>query len=210
MCGRFTISLAEQLVIQEFNIKNILAHFKPNYNVAPMQLVPVVIKGRTLDTYRWGLIPHWAHNPKLAYKMINARAETVAEKPAYRSAFKHRCLIVADGFYEWKKEGKIPYRFTLKDRKVFGFAGISSEWKSPKGVIKTCSIITTNANSVVKKIHDRMPVIIQKKDEDNWLDPDFEAKKLLKAYPSTKIQAQEVSTMVNSPKNNSPECIKPV
>ena len=166
---------------------------------------------------KWGLIPSWAKDPKIGYKMINARAETVAEKQSFRSSFKkHRVLIPANGFYEWKKEGKskIPFYISLKSGAPFGFAGLLSEWISPeKKQICTCTIITTGANDLLQNIHDRMPVIIKKEEEDMWLHNEEDRnvlQALLKPYPSDEMDYYAVSTMVNSPANNSPECIKPL
>jgi len=216
MCGRFTFRLDLNKVIKELSVDKVLNEFKPNYNACPTQEVPIVIQEenkRILDTRKWGLIPHWAKDKKIAYKMINARAETISEKPSFKSAFlNRRCLIVADGFYEWKRSGtsKIPFYIHLKDREVFGFAGIWETWND----IKTCSIITTESNSFMKKLHHRMPVIIPKQLEKHWLDPEIKEKgllmELLKPYPSSQMTSYKVSSDVNSPKNNKKELLKPI
>lgn len=221
MCGRFVISVTWDEARKRFDIKFGSNDPLFNYNVAPSQNIPVVVsteKGNALELYKWGLVPHWAKDPKIGYKMINARAETVADKPAYRTAFsKHRCLILANGFYEWKNVGakKVPYFIHLKGKKVFAFAGIASRWTAPGGEnLYSCSIITTTPNKIVKSVHDRMPVILQRKNENNWLDPELTEKekvlKLLKPRSAEEYSAYEVSTIVNSPKNISEDCIKPV
>ena len=196
--------------------------FKPRYNIAPSQESPVVTvkeDNRVLIMMRWGLIPFWAKEASIGYKMINAKAETVHEKPSFRKSFKDkRCLVLADGFYEWTKtdkKNKIPFRFVLKTKEPFAFAGLWDAWKTPEGeMLLTFTIITTNANELMEPIHDRMPVILHEKDEALWLDPEFkDANKLtalLKPFPSDKMEAYRVSTIVNSPKNDTPKCIEPV
>ena len=217
MCGRFTFSEFEGIE-ERFQIEP--QNLKPNYNVAPTQDVPVIINNETnhLAMFRWGLIPFWAKDPSIGNKMINARAETVDEKPSFKHSLKRkRCLVVADGFYEWKKEGstKRPHRVTLKQNKLFGFAGLWDTWKSPTGeIINSCSIITTTPNKIMVAIHDRMPVILSRDSERVWLDQSIVESHLLKSllvpYPSDLMNAYEVSSLVNSPKNNVPECLVPV
>ena len=163
-------------------------------------------------------MPSWAKDPAIGHKMINARSESVADKPSFRSSFKHhRILIPANGFYEWKKDGKVktPYYIRLKSKACFGFAGLASYWISPAGdQVCTSCIITTNANELLQPVHDRMPVIIRKEDVNNWLDGKEQEKEallaLLHPYPSADMDCYAVSTMVNSPTNNSSDCIKPV
>jgi putative SOS response-associated peptidase YedK len=217
MCGRFTFSefegIDERFQIQPQNLKS-------NYNVAPTQDVPVIINNGSnqLAFFRWGLIPFWAKDPSIGNKMINARAETVDEKPSFRHSLQRkRCLILADGFYEWKKEGssKRPYRIILNNKELFGFAGLWDTWKSPTGeIINSCSIITTTPNEIMVAIHDRMPVILSRDSERFWLDQSIVdshfLKDLLVPYPAESMMAYEVSTLVNSPKNNGPECLVPV
>ena len=185
MCGRFSLPFMVQEVVEEFDIDQVLREFNPNYNIAPMQDIAVILAGsRILDVYKWGLLPHWAKDQKITYKLINARAETVAEKPAYRKALETRCLIPAGGFFEWKKDGQ--------------------------NKIKTCSIVTTGPNKFMKDIHDRMPLIIPKDKEDLWLKGSIEDVKKLMVQSKEEMQSVIISTLVNSPKNNSPELLKPV
>lgn len=220
MCGRFAQISPVKVIKKEFNVKEIAVDFKPNYNAAPTQNIAAIIydKVNKLVQLRWGLIPFWAKEASIGNKMINARAETITDKPSFRNAFqRHRCLIAVDGFYEWKKEGGIrkPLFIFLKSKKPFGLAALYETWTSPEGVqIMSCSIITTEANALMKSIHTRMPVIIPKDHEAQWLD--FTGKdrtmllQLLKPYDSEQMDSFYVSQFVNSPKNNSPECIKPL
>ena len=220
MCGRFAQTKTVKEIAEEFDISQILCELQPSYNIAPTHNVAAIINydEKKLVTFKWGLIPHWAKDSAIGYKMINARAETIAEKPSYRYPFKkQRCLIIADGFYEWRKQvkTKIPFYLHLKSNKLFGFAGLYDVWTSPKGEkISTCTIITTEANELLQPIHHRMPVILTKENETVWLDSNLEDKQkllpLLKPYISSKMEVYEVSNFVNSPKNNSPECVKPI
>ncbi|MBN2368685.1 SOS response-associated peptidase [Candidatus Woesearchaeota archaeon] len=211
MCGRFSFSKPEkQLLLNRFGLTEIKIDLKPRYNIAPSQKVPVIFNTASdiLSDAQWGLIPSWAKDDKVGYKMINARAETVAEKPAYRTPFKSkRCLIIADSFYEWNKKGgpKTPYRFMMKNEDFFSFAGIYDEWNG----ITTCSIITTEPNDLMKNIHIRMPVILKKEDEKKWLSvkPD-DAKELLKPYPSGEMKMYEISELINKPENDTIDVIK--
>jgi putative SOS response-associated peptidase YedK len=178
--------LREQLELGELPLE-----WSPNTNISPGQFIPVVIEpvARKVSLYKWGLVPVWAKDPKIGYKMINARAETIAEKPSFKAAFLHRCLIPADGFYEWKGEGnnRHPYLFTMKDRKAFTFAGLWGTWNDQKGdVLNTCTIITTEPNELVSAYHDRMPVILGAEDRWNWLQigTTVELKAMLKPFPS--------------------------
>jgi putative SOS response-associated peptidase YedK len=171
-----------------------------------------------LGYLRWGLIPFWAKDEKLGYKMINARAETIAEKASFKNAYKKkRCLIIADSFYEWKKEPgrKIPMRIKLKNHAPFGMAGLWESWKSPEGInIYSCSVITTVPNELMTSIHDRMPVILKPEDEKDWLNPSINdpafLQQYLKSFDSEQMEAFEVSTDVNSTKNNSPNLIQQI
>jgi putative SOS response-associated peptidase YedK len=218
MCGRFTRSQSIQAVAEEFDVEEVSCDLGPSYNIAPTQKVAVVITDgvKQLVPVRWGLVPSWAKDLSVGNKMINARAETITEKASYRNAFKkRRCLVVADGFYEWQGQGvaKRPVYIHMKSGKPFGFAGLYEVWKSPEGEeIKTCAIITTEANELMKPIHDRMPVIIPRKHQDKWLDPKTEDHSyllgMLKPNPADEMEAYPVSKRVNSPRNNSPECIK--
>ncbi len=182
-------------------------------------MAAVVKKDRiSIGIFRWGLIPPWAKDEKTGYKMINARAETLIEKPSFKKAFqKRRCLVIADGFYEWRGEGKLkkPYYFHLKNRAPMGFAGLYESWNGPEErVVNSCTIITTEPNSLMRPIHHRMPVIISRNNYRNWLNnDDFDAKSLLYMlgpYPSTDMDCYQVSPLVNSPQNNSSQCIQPI
>jgi putative SOS response-associated peptidase YedK len=201
------------------------SHWKPRYNIAPTQIVPVVVreeKGKLkLKTMRWGLVPFWAKELAIGSRMINARAETLAEKPAFREALKkRRCLVPVDGFYEWQARAdgpKQPFRIQVTDSDLFSFAGLWESWKHPatQKVIETFTIITTEANSAMRKVHDRMPVILSAETEKEWLEDDTgrNAKKTsacLKPAPSKRITMYRVSTAVNSPRNDVPRLIEPI
>jgi putative SOS response-associated peptidase YedK len=221
MCGRFALEVHIQLKLYEdFGISSIPAA-TPRYNIAPSQQVIGVreVEGRREAVeFRWGLIPVWAKDMTIGYKMINARAETIREKPSFKQAFNKRpCLILASGFYEWQKTpaGKQPIYFYLKDKRVFGFAGLWEKWRSPEGkIIESCTIITTKANEMVSGVHERMPVIVGRSDHAMWLSNDErrqdERYELLRPYPAGEMERYRVSTLVNSPKNESPELIQPL
>lgn len=218
MCGRFVLCSPTKTIIKEFRIDKTTLEYIPSYNIAPTQNIVIVKKDRTriLTQCKWGFIPSWAKDPSIGHKMINARAETIADKPAFRSALKtHRCLVIADGFYEWKKgKVKIPMYIRLKSGKPFGFAGLYSIWTSPGGEeICTCTIITTDANELVASIHDRMPAIISNDNYDMWLDPDEhdtgKLLPLLKPYSSHEMELYSVSRKVNYPSYNAPDNIEP-
>jgi len=217
ICGRFArINTAREIEI-EFNLDQVEIKLAPSYNIAPTHEVAVIIKNGAskLTAMRWGLIPFWAKDESIGSKLINARAETVDEKPSYKHSFqKRRCLIVANGFYEWQHRGKSkqPFFIHLKDNKPFCFAGIYDNWNSANGEkITTCSIITTDASQEIKSIHPRMPVMVKREDFSIWLK-NFslhEVKKLLVPY-SADLEYYEVSMDVNSPSNNYSELIKPI
>jgi putative SOS response-associated peptidase YedK len=222
MCGRFTLTLLLAELEKRFLIDEVMASIQPRYNIAPTQNVAVIINkenpGRVLTEMRWGLIPSWADDPKIGFRMINARAETVAEKPSFKRALtSRRCLIPADSFYEWKKNGKTktPMRIMLKEEKPFAFAGLWEKWTDPKikMEIRSCTIITCEANSFMKPIHDRMPIILSEKAEALWLDSELKdptkLKEVLVPYPAKEMKDYPVSTMVNSAKYDGPECVKP-
>ena len=221
MCGRFTMHHGIDELVARFKIAELQAQLDLSYDIAPSQQVAVVTEkagSRILDRYKWGLVPHWAEDESIGYKMINARAETVAVKPSFKSALKQRrCLIPADGFFEWRREGqkKIPQHFRLKNGETFGFAGLWETWKpksSDEAPLHSCTIITTEANSVVAPIHNRMPVILRPEFEEAWLDPDLddtdELVQFLKPFEA-EMEAYEVSTKVNTPAFDAPECIEP-
>ena len=222
MCGRFVLVSPFTLIAERFRIRDGNGDLKPRYNIAPGQDILAVVfeEGtRRLSRFRWGLIPSWADGPSTGNRMINARAETVAEKPSFRSAFnKRRCLIVADGFYEWRRQGKrkSPVYVSMKFQKPFGFAGLYEIWHSPEGrEIRSCTIITTEANDLLRPVHDRMPVIMHKENEDDWLvDPAVHDKDrllaLLRPYPAGEMKVYDVSPRVNTPANDSPDNIKPL
>ena len=221
MCGRFVQYTLFPLLKKEFSLKfDEEVSLCPSFNIAPTQEIPVVINedGNRLIMCRWGLIPPWAKDLSISSRMINARAETLAEKPSFKGPFKkHRCLIVADGFYEWERtdSGKIPVYITMKDGRPLGFAGLYSDWRPLEGeVIRTCTIVTTEPNDLLEPIHNRMPVIIKPNDRDRWLDPGEhyleKLSSLLVPYPSDEMEAWEVSRAVNSPGYDSPENIEPV
>lgn len=215
MCGRFTLSQPAEAIASTF--QSTIPELAPRYNIAPTQPVPTIISAgdrRQFQMLRWGLIPSWAKDPAIGAKLINARAETVAEKPSFRSAFRHRrCLIIADGFYEWQRqEGKKqPFYFRTSNGQPFAFAGLWEHWQNPDGeAIDSCTIITTEANEILQPIHDRMPVILNSKDYDLWLDTSQTTSQLiqlLQPFPSTEMTSYPVSTKVNKPTNNTPELI---
>ncbi len=220
MCGRFTQTATPEAIAEQFQVDDPLL-FKPNYNISPTQRVAVVrlnpesVK-RECVLLRWGLIPSWAKDAKIGNQCINAKGETVAEKPAFRSAFKkRRCLVIADGFYEWQRLGerKQPIWIGRKDKRPFAFAGLWEHWKPAEGEpIETCAIITTEPNDLMAPIHNRMPVILAPASYIPWLDhttPADSLKALLRPYPSAELQAYPVSTLVNNPRHNAPACLEP-
>ena len=220
MCGRFTLTTNLGAIAKRFGVSRFLEEVGPRYNIAPTQTVIVVNDDGTrhLTQMQWGLIPSWAKDPAIGNRMINARAETVATKPTFRVALrKRRCLIPADGFYEWKPTGrrKQPVYIALKSREPFGFAGLWEVWTSSGGEeIKSCTIITTEANELQKPIHDRMPVILTRESEAVWLDPAIQEPArllpLLKPYPAEEMEAYPVSARMNNPSHDGPECIEPL
>jgi putative SOS response-associated peptidase YedK len=220
MCGRFVLTVDPDQVQLAFNLTDMPPTWAPRFNIAPSQPIALITneQPQALTFHRWGLIPSWAKDPKIGYKMINARSETAAEKPSYRAAFKRRrCLIPADGFFEWQKRdgGKVPMFIHLTDQTVFAFAGLWEIWYSPEGdELRTATILTTEPNDFMAKIHNRMPVILERKDYEQWLAPDDQRANdlmpLMKPYDSEKMAAYRVSTFVNSPANDTPEAIEPV
>jgi putative SOS response-associated peptidase YedK len=217
MCGRYTLSTPAGRLAEEFQLDS-TAEISPSYNVAPTQQVAAVVEdegGRRLEMFRWGLVPFWAEDPEIGSRMINARSETAPEKPSFRRAFRgRRCLIAADGFYEWKREngGKQPYYFRMQDGRPFAFAGLWESWEKGDGTLRTCAILTTRANSVLEGIHDRMPVILPHDAYNAWLDPDADREELgelMIPYPNDDLETYPVSRFVNSPRNNDERCIEP-
>jgi putative SOS response-associated peptidase YedK len=255
MCGRFTLRASARTIAEQFGVFE-LPPFAARFNIAPTQLVPVIRMrpaaaltpgpspatgegNRELVWLRWGLVPSWAKDPAIGNRLINARAETAAEKPAFRAALrKRRCLMVADGFYEWQKAGraKQPYFIRLRDGRPFAFAGLWECWEAEKGTgpicaqhpegrpgkldlspfpprLETCTLLTTDANDLMRPLHDRMPVIIPPESYNAWLDPATEDPRqlapLLTPYPSEAMEAFPVGALVNNPKHESPACIEP-
>lgn len=219
MCGRYTLKTPVDTLAKQFEVEEYPSSLAPSYNIAPTQQVATVLvedSKRKLEMLHWGLIPSWADDPAIGNRMINARAETVATKPSYRSAFKsRRCLILADGFYEWKKtsDGKQPYHIRMEDGSPFAFAGLWESWHNDRE-IRSSTIITTDPNELLGEIHNRMPVILHPEDYEMWLDPDFNEKEplttLLKPYPASGMEAYPVSRYVNKPSNDQPQVIEPV
>jgi putative SOS response-associated peptidase YedK len=224
MCGRFTLTATFEEIIDRFDIAAFLdeENYAPSYNIAPSQAVLAVIndgKSNRMGFLKWGLVPPWAKDSAIGHKMINARAETLAEKPSFRTAFKKkRCLVIADSFYEWKRhedKSKTPMRIKLKSDDLFAMAGIWEAWKSPEGkTLYTCSVITTGPNELMKDIHDRMPVILKPEDEKTWLDQSIsdtnDLNKILIPYDENLMETYEVSSLVNSPRNNTVELIQKI
>jgi putative SOS response-associated peptidase YedK len=223
MCGRFVLmtpgkDLAELFHCDEF------ADLGPRYNIAPTQLVAIVkfsreTRRRECALAKWGLIPSWAKDTSIGPKLINARAESAGTKPAFRSAFKYRrCLVIADGFYEWKKldsKRKQPYLFQLTSGKPFAFAGLWERWSSPDGqVTESCAVLTTDSNELLRSVHDRMPVILKPDDHAVWLDPEVRSSEslqsMLQPYPSDEMTGRPVSSRVNKADHEGPDCIEPV
>jgi len=219
MCGRFELHSAFEIIARLFGLTGGLITMPTGYNIAPGQDIAIIVNDggqNRLSLCRWGFVPSWCKELNEGYKMINARAETVAEKPSFREAFSNtRCLVVADGFYEWKHEGgkKRPFYIHRRDGKPFCMAGLYNRWTSPEGShVCTSTIITTNANEVIAPIHDRMPVIMPPDLVDLWLDPGVHEKEkllpILKPYPDKELELYEVSSRVNSPKIETAENIE--
>lgn len=217
MCGRYSLTADIGELARRFGFDGDHVDLEPRYNIAPTQGVLTVVGGenRRGGLMRWGLIPHWAKNVSIGSRMINARAETVAEKPAFRVALRRRrCLVLADGFYEWRRTGagKRPMRIVMRSGEPFAFAGLWSVWKDPDGNrIPSCAIVTTEANDLLRPIHDRMPVILPRELEDLWLDEGVDDPGglggVLVSFDADAMEAYEVSTLVNSAANDGPEVI---
>ena len=222
MCGRFSQTATPSQIAQQFAVTD-PPLFTPRYNIAPSQSVGAIrlepdTSTRKLVMLRWGLIPSWAKDPKIGFQCINAKAETVVEKPSFRSAFKkRRCLVLATGFYEWQVQGrtKQPIWIGLGSKRPFAFAGLWEQWQPPEGApLETCSIITTEPNALMAPIHNRMPVILAPTSYDQWLDPAFQQidslKALLRPYPSEELTAYPVSLLVNNPRNDTSQVLEPL
>jgi putative SOS response-associated peptidase YedK len=220
MCGRFTLSANKQRLQKTFPMFDLM-EIPPRYNIAPTQQVLAVRqedaerpKGTTM---RWGLIPSWAKEKKIAASLINARSDSVADKPSFRNAFKRRrCLILADGFYEWRKGStpKQPFHIRRKDGEPFAFAGLWERWTGEEPAIESCTIITTDANDAVRTLHDRMPVILEPRDYGRWLDPTNSdpgvLQEMLRQYPAEQMATVPVSLYVNNARNEGVECLAAV
>jgi putative SOS response-associated peptidase YedK len=201
MCGRFTLLTDLSVIKESFHIQEVASDYRHGNNISPTQQISAIIHDdkTKLVNFRWGLIPAWAKDPSIGDKMFNARAETIADKPSFRSAFKkRRCLIIADGFYEWvqQEKRKQPFHISLKSGAPFGFAGLYETWMSPENkAINTCTIITTEPNELIKPIHDRMPVIIPQEKEELWIDASIQDKEelqaILKPYPAEEMKITE-------------------
>ncbi len=226
MCGRYTLTAKKEELVRKFLLTQIaeelMKDLKPRYNIAPSQTTLAVRQSpehgeKEIGAFTWGLVPFWAKDPKIGYKMINARSETAAEKPAFRAAMKsRRCLIPVSGFYEWQRQEKSrhkqPYYFSTASGDLFAMAGLWEYWKSPEGsVIVSCSILTTSANEIMEPVHHRMPVIIGEENYDCWLDPEEKnpekLKSLFKPFPGKHMTCVPISTLVNSPKNDAPDLL---
>lgn len=220
MCGRFSRRHQVEEIEERFEVEAEGFDFAPSYNIAPSQISPVITfrDRRLIEASKWGLVPFWAKEPSIGNKMINARAETLAEKPSFRNALaRRRCLVPADGFYEWQKRGKgpgVPYYIRLRGGGLFAFAGLWEEWKDPAGgVLHTFTIITTEPNELISAFHHRMAVILAPGDEGAWIDPKLapaDALSLLRPYPAAEMEAFVVSRAVNSPANDGPQLIEPL
>jgi putative SOS response-associated peptidase YedK len=224
MCGRFTVTAHPELLAEEFFLDEIPLDFKPRYNMAPGQNIPLIRRNdaardesRRLEFFRWGLVPSWAKDANAGRPMINARSETVAEKPTFRAAFKkRRCLIIADGFYEWKRSGsqKVPNYIRLKEQRPFAFAGLWECWKAKdQTALYSCTILTVPPNALVADIHDRMPVILPQQHRETWLSPKSDSAALhalLRPYAANEMEAYPVSKRVNSTSTDDARCTERV
>jgi putative SOS response-associated peptidase YedK len=223
MCGRFTLKASRAKIQELIGSSKSLPLFEPRFNICPSQQVLAVRiepeRGEREGTMlKWGLIPSWAKEPSIGNNLINARADTIAEKPAFRSAFKkRRCIVLADGFYEWGQTGpggKTPYYFQMKDGSPFALAGLWDRWEKGEEPVESCTLITTEANGIVEPVHDRMPVILEPHDYQRWLDPAEQRAEVLKALlrplPDDWLVAHPVGKLVNNPRNETPRCIEPV
>jgi len=222
MCGRFSQTATPEIIAEQFEVKEPLP-FQPRFNIAPSQQIAAIridpdTTTREFVMLRWGLIPSWAKDPKIGNQCINATAESVAEKPSFRSAFKkRRCLVVATGFYEWQVQGhaKQPMWIGLRSQRPLAFAGLWEHWTPAEGEpLETCTIITTEPNDLMRPIHNRMPVILSPASYDQWLDPTFQQiarlNALLRPYPSEELTAYPVNTLVNNPRYDTPQCLDPI
>jgi putative SOS response-associated peptidase YedK len=219
MCGRFAQRSLARKVAKQFKVEEV-PPLAERYNVAPAQNVLTVREasgGREATFLKWGLVPRWAKDPGIGNKLINARSETVTEKPSFREAFaSRRCLVPLDGFYEWARRGdrKRPFYFHMRDGEPFAIAGLWERWEGEGGPLETCTLLTTEANELLAPYHDRMPVILRPEDYEVWIDPDVRERemltRLLRPYPHAGMSAYAVSALVNSPANDNPRCVEPL
>lgn len=218
MCGRITLTVKPEVLLESFPVDEVPEDFQPHFNLAPTQDLAVITnrEPRKIQLYRWGLLPFWAKSLKEGARMINARSDSVATKPAFKKAFERkRCLVLADGFYEWKaldKKRKQPYFIGLAGRQPFAFAGLWESWRPPEGgdPVHTCTVITTEAGKKMAALHDRMPVILPPDAWPTWLgDKPPELLLELLAHPVEELESYPVSKLVNSPANDTPECLEP-
>jgi putative SOS response-associated peptidase YedK len=220
MCGRFTLTISGDLLADFLGLGEVPAQ-APRWNIAPTQSVLAVRQSAdaprpTAANLSWGLVPSWAKDVRIAYQLLNARSETVADKPAFRAALRRRrCLIPADGFYEWLRQGKTkqPFCFRLRDNRPFAFAGLWESWQGPDGPpLQTCTILTTEANDLVRPVHDRMPVILPSRCHAEWLDPAMQdperLRPMLRPFPADQMHAFPVSPWVSNPRNEGPRCLE--
>ncbi len=219
MCGRFTLRTPAAEVARQFALA-VVPELSPRYNIAPTQKVAIVRRReaaapRELAMVRWGLIPRWAKDTKIGASMINARSETVDTKPAFKSAFKHRrCLVPADGFFEWRRQGagKQPYYISGRDGRPLAIAALWETWQGESEAIESCTLLTTEANDLLRGLHDRMPVILSEEDYDRWLglqaDETSKLMPLLRPFPAERLQLYAVNVLVNNPRNDVPECLE--
>ena len=223
MCGRFTLSASPTSLTETFPGFELPDQLTPRYNITPTQNVAVVANNNPgkIELFRWGLIPSWAKDPTIGNRMINARSETLSQKPSFRTAYRRwRCLILADGYYEWRKEpgggAKTPFYIRMASEKPFAFAGLWEQWQPSRDAdaVLSCTILTCPPNEMLERIHHRMPVILDYDAYDLWLEPNnqppAEMNHLLKPYPADAMTAYAVSRLVNKPQNDSPACIQPV
>ncbi len=223
MCGRFTLSASPTSLTETFPGFELPDQLTPRYNITPTQNVAVVANNNPgkIDLFRWGLIPSWAKDPTIGNRMINARSETLSQKPSFRTAYRRwRCLILADGYYEWRKEpgggAKTPFYIRMASEKPFAFAGLWEQWQPSRDAdaVLSCTILTCPPNEMLEQIHHRMPVILDYDAYDLWLEPNnqppAEMNHLLKPYPADAMTAYAVSRLVNQPRNDRAECILPV
>ena len=223
MCGRFTLSASPTSLTETFPGFELPDQLTPRYNITPTQDIAVVANNNPgkIDLFRWGLIPSWAKDPTIGNRMINARSETLSQKPSFRTAYRRwRCLVLADGYYEWRKEpgggAKTPFYIRMASEKPFAFAGLWEQWQPSRDAdaVLSCTILTCPPNEMLEQIHHRMPVILDYDAYDLWLEPNnqppAELNHLLKPYPADEMTAHAVSRLVNKPQNDTPACIQPV